>query len=139
MKPNLVPTMSKVDLFDKDGQPVVLQVKLLQYQGRYAVFMADGPGPSVLARGAGALIAQLAGRLELPVAQTSFYRHIYLPHQGSVFGCFQVGWLPEGLVSHYTFSMMAPLIDDLNVRRILKEGTPVQLSYAKLRNLASVG
>lgn len=129
--------MSNVDLFDKDGKPVVLQVKLVQYQGRYAVFMADGSGPSLLARGAGALIAQLAERLALPCAQTSFYRHIYLPLQGSVFGCFQVGWLPEGRVSHYTFSMMAPLIDDLNVRRILKEGTPVPLSYAKQRNLAS--
>lgn len=136
MKTNLLPNLSRIELVDKQGNPVQLLVKLFEHQGRYAVFIEDSAN-GVLARNAGTVISQLVRRLALPVAQTSFYRHIYLPHQGSVFGCFQMGWGEENSINHYTFSMMSPLVDDLAVRRTLKEGKPVSVSYGALRNLSS--
>lgn len=136
MKINLLPTLSSVELLDKQGKTVHLLIRLFELQGRYALFMADGV-EAVLARNAATLIAQLVERLDLPQETTSFYRHIYLPHQGSVFGCFQLGWREGQAVSHYTFAMMTPHIDDVGVRRFLSEGKQVQVSYAKLRNLAT--
>ncbi|UTA48760.1 hypothetical protein L1F30_04250 [Simiduia sp. 21SJ11W-1] len=137
MKPNLLPTLSSVELHDKEGNPVQLQIRLFEYQGKYALFMSDTATKPVLARNAATLIAQLAERLELPVADTQFFRHIYLPHQGSVFGSFQLGWQSDGTISHYTFAMMTPQLEDISIRRFLTEGRQVPVSYAKLRNLAS--
>lgn len=136
MKPNLLPTLSSVELHDKEGRAVQLHIRLYELQGKYALFMADTASAAVLARNAATLITQLAQRLELPVADTQFYRHIYLPHQGSVFGSFQLGWQPDGTISHYTFAMMTPQLEDLSIRRFLAEGRHVPVSYAKLRNLA---
>ena len=136
MKTNLLPSLSNVEVIDKEGKPVNLLIRLYEYQGRFALFMADAPATPVLARNAATFIAQLVSRLALPQDKTSFYRHIYLPHQGSVFGCFQLGWQAGQTVSHYTFSMMTPQIDDLAIRRFLSEGKVVPVSYAKLRNLA---
>ena len=136
MKPNLLPSLSNVELTDKDGKPVQLQIRLFEMNGRYALFMADAPATPVLARNAATFIGQLVARLELPQEVTSFYRHIYMPHQGSVFGCFQLGWKAGQTVSHYTFSMMTPNIEDLGIGRFLSEGKVVPVSYAKLRNLA---
>lgn len=136
MKTNLLPNLSRMELSDKQGNAVQLQVKLFEHQGRFALFIEDSV-QGVLARNAGTIISQLVRRLDLPVAQTSVYRHIYLPHQGSVFGCFQMGWGEGGSINHYTFSMMSPLVDDLAVRRVLKEGKPVNVSYGLLRNLSS--
>ncbi|MBB3169210.1 hypothetical protein [Simiduia aestuariiviva] len=137
MKPNLLPTLSTVELHDKAGLPVQLQIRLYEYQGKYALFMSDAPAAAVLARNAATLINQLANRLELPVADTQFFRHIYLPHQGSVFGSFQLDWRPNNIIGHYTFAMMTPQLEDLGIRRFLSEGRHVPVSYAKLRNLAS--
>jgi len=136
MKPNLLPSLSNVELIDKDGKAVQLHIRLYQHNGRYALFMADVPTAPTLARNAATFIGQLVARLELPQDATSFYRHIYMPHQGSVFGCFQLGWQAGQKVSHYTFSMMTPNIEDLAIRRFLNEGKVVPVSYAKLRNLA---
>ena len=135
MKPNLLPSLSNVELPDKDGKPVQLQIRLFKMNGVFAFFMADAPATPVLARNAATFIGQLVARLELPQEVTSFYRHIYMPHQGSVFGCFQLGWKAGQTVSHYTFSMMTPNIEDLGIRRFLSEGKVVPVSYAKLRNL----
>ena len=136
MKPNLLPNLSNVELHDKEGKAVQLQIRLYEHQGKYALFMADGPTAPVLARNAATLITQLVARLDLPVVDTHFYRHIYLPHQGSVFGAFQLGWLANRTISHYTFAMMTPQLEDLSIRRFLSEGRHVPVSYAKLRNLA---
>lgn len=135
MKANLLPNLSRIELFDKQGDTIELQIKLYQYNGRLALFIEDSAN-GTLARNAGAIIGQLVRRLSLPKTQTSFYRHIFLPHQGSVFGCFQVGWGDNGGVSHYTFSMLAPRIDDLPVRRIVSEGKAVSLSYDLLHKLS---
>lgn len=137
MKPNLLPNLSNVELHDKGGNPVQLQIRLYELHGKYALFMADGPATAVLARNAATLITQLLARLDLPLASTQFYRHIYLPHQGSVFGAFQLGWKADRTIGHYTFAMMTPQLEDLNIRRFLTEGRHVPVSYAKLRNLAS--
>ena len=135
MKTNLLPNLTAVELVDKQGKTVSLQIKLYEYQDQYVLMMADSAN-GVLARNAGTLISQLVERFELPVTRTRFYRHIYLPHQGSVFGSFQLGWGEDQRITHYTFAMMAPQIDDLGVRRVLKEGQVINLRYGAPRKLS---
>ena len=99
--------MTSVLLLDRDNVEVGVDVKVLALAGTVAVFMSDRQNntSSSISRNAATYLAQLAQRLSLHPVSTQFYRHVYHPQQGSMFGRFDIVWSDADLVS-YKFVML---------------------------------
>lgn len=137
MKKNLMPKMVDVNLLDKEGSMVPVSVKLIQHNQREYLFLSDkGSSPeSSIARNTAAFIAQLVERFQLDTTTVSFFRHIYTPESGSVFGHFSIDWQAGKPVS-YTFKVLSNYEQVQKIQTILLEGTAVALSYSQLKNIA---
>ncbi len=137
MKPNLFPKMTAMQVVDREGSSQVLDVKLLCHAEVIGVFMADRT-PGLLARNAATYIPQLLDRLQLQPQTTRFYRHVYLPQQGSLFGRFDIVWRDRDLLS-YHFSMLNNLDEGSRLWEWINGASSVAISYAQTRNLQPVG
>lgn len=135
MKPTTMPKMTGVQLRDRDGVSVTVDVKVFADGGKVAVVMADrsSESSSQIARNAASYIVQLVERLQLHPATTQFYRHVYLPQQGSLFGRFDVVWQDRQLIS-YSFAMLNNLDDGKHLQQWLAIASQVPITYAQTRN-----
>lgn len=130
-----MPKMTGVQLRDRDGVSVTVDVKVFAEGGKVAVVMADrsSESSSQIARNAANYIGQLVERLQLHPATTQFYRHVYLPQQGSLFGRFDVVWQERQLIS-YSFAMLNNLDDGKYLQQWLAIASQVPITYAQTRN-----
>ena len=136
MKTNILPKMTAVLLRDRDGVDVAIDVKVLAAAGSVAVFIADKTSNSsgLIARNGATYIAQLVQRLGLHPASTRFYRHVFTPLQGSLFGRFEVVWADAELVS-YKFVMLNNLDDGKQLQEWIAKAVVVPITYGQTRNL----
>lgn len=122
MQKLLLKDMTCVELLDRDGNMVSIEVDLYQYQETVAVFLSEtAESPGAVARNSATLIEQLQVMLDLDVMNTTFLRHVAMASVGSLFGRFKLTWRGNKVVS-YTFSMISGLGDEKSVSNILKEG-----------------
>ena len=137
MKTNCLPKMTSVLLFDRDKVEVGVDVKVLALAGTVAVFMSDRQNntSSSISRNAATYLAQLAQRLSLHPVSTQFYRHVYNPQQGSLFGRFDIVWSDVELVS-YKFVMLNNLDEGKRLQDWIVKATVVPITYGQTRNLA---
>lgn len=137
MKTNCLPKMTAMLLFDRDNVEVGVDVKVLALAGTVAVFMADrqGNSSSSISRNAATYLAQLARRLGLHPTSTQFYRHVYHPQQGSLFGRFDIVWNDMALVN-YKFVMLNNLDEGKRLQDWIAKATVVPITYGQTRNLA---
>lgn len=124
-------------LLDRDNVEVGVDVKVLALAGTVAVFMADrqGNSSSSISRNAATYLAQLARRLGLHPTSTQFYRHVYHPQQGSLFGRFDIVWNDMALVN-YKFVMLNNLDEGKRLQDWIAKATVVPITYGQTRNLA---
>ena len=129
--------MTSVLLFDRDKVEVGVDVKVLALAGTVAVFMSDRQNntSSSISRNAATYLAQLAQRLSLHPVSTQFYRHVYNPQQGSLFGRFDIVWSDVELVS-YKFVMLNNLDEGKRLQDWIVKATVVPITYGQTRNLA---
>lgn len=139
MKVNLIPDMSAVQLLDRDGCKVQVDIKAFHFQGDTHVFMADraNVGRASIGRNGGVYIPQLAERLALDRNRSYFYRHVFMPASGSLFGRFELEWQQRELAS-YTFSMLNDLDQGRQLKQLLTAAKPVTLSYSQLKNVMPI-
>jgi hypothetical protein len=137
MKTNCLPKMTAMLLLDRDNVEVGVDVKVLALAGTVAVFMADrqGNSSSSISRNAATYLAQLARRLGLHPTSTQFYRHVYHPQQGSLFGRFDIVWNDIALVN-YKFVMLNNLDEGKRLQDWIAKATVVPITYGQTRNLA---
>ena len=137
MKTNCLPKMTAMLLLDRDNVEVGVDVKVLALAGTVAVFMADrqGNSSSSISRNAATYLAQLARRLGLHPTSTQFYRHVYHPQQGSLFGRFDIVWNDIALVN-YKFVMLNNLDEGKRLHDWIAKATVVPITYGQTRNLA---
>ena len=136
MKVNLIPKMSAVQLMDRDGHTVSVDIKAFEYQGQTHVFMSDqaNAGNGSIARNGGVFIPQLNQRFGLEQNDSYFYRHVFLAASGSLFGRFDLNWQDNELID-YTFTMIANSIETFELKALFTQATPITFSYAQLKNL----
>ena len=136
MKVNLIPKMSAVQLTDRDGTNVLVDIKAFERQGQTHVFMSDqaNPGNGSIARNGGVFIPQLSQRFGLQQSDSFFYRHVYLAQSGSLFGRFDLNW-QESELSDYTFTMISNPVETFELKSLFTQATPITFSYAQLKNL----
>ena len=129
--------MTSVLLLDRDNVEVGVDVKVLALAGTVAVFMSDRQNntSSSISRNAATYLAQLAQRLSLHPVSTQFYRHVYHPQQGSMFGRFDIVWSDADLVS-YKFVMLNNLDEGKRLQDWIAKATVVPITYGQTRNLA---
>ncbi|TQV68235.1 hypothetical protein FKG94_23340 [Exilibacterium tricleocarpae] len=129
MKTNLLPKMTAIVVTDRYGNEAGIDIKLVRYDGQLFIFMSDRDRftASGIAHNTGQYLTQLVERLGLDVTRSVFFRHIYTPATGSVFGRFNIKWGADGLDS-YTFNMLNNIDGALDVRRALVEGEMVPVS-----------
>jgi len=114
--------MVEVELLDRDGQPVTLDVALYQYEETVAVFLSEtAEFPGVIARSSATLMEQVREQFELDVMSTTFLKHIEVASVGSLFGRFKLTWRGGEIVS-YTFSMLNGIAEEREVHHIIAEG-----------------
>jgi hypothetical protein len=130
--------MTAVQVIDREGLSQTLDVKLLSQGQEVYVFMSDrtSTGNGLLARNAAVYIPQLLDRFQLDPADTVFFRHVYLPAQGSLFGRYQVVWRERTLAS-YNFSMLNNLGEGRRLKAWIEAASQVPISYAQTRNLST--
>jgi hypothetical protein len=135
MKPTLMPKMTGVQLRDRDGVSVTVDVKVFAHGGKVVVVMADRSTAtsSLIARNAATYIVQLVERLQLHPGATQFFRHVYFPQQGSLFGRFDVVWQEQQLIS-YSFVMLNNLDDGKRLQEWLVTAALVPITYAQARH-----
>lgn len=135
MKATLMPKMTGVQLLDRDGVAVTVDVKVFVQAGSVFVFLADrtSTGSGLIARNAATYIEQLVERLHLHPEATQFFRHVYLPQQGSLFGRFDIVWRARELAS-YKFAMLNNLDEGKRLQEWLLTAAPVAITYAQTRN-----
>lgn len=138
MKPSLFPKMTAVQLVDREGLNQTLDVRLLAQGQEVYVFMADKvtTGNGLLARNAAVYIPQLLDRLQLDPAHARFFRHVYLPTQGSLFGRYEVVWQERQLIS-YSFAMLNNLDEGKRLKAWIEAASTLPISYAQTRNLSA--
>ena len=136
MKVNLIPKMSAVQLMDRDGRRVSVNIKAFERQGQTHVFMSDqsNAGNGSIARNGGIFISQLNQRFGLEQSDSFFYRHVFLAASGSLFGRFDLNW-QDGELSDYTFTMLSSPAETFALKSLFTQATPITLSYAQLKNL----
>ena len=129
--------MTSVLLLDRDKVEVGVDVKVLALAGTVAVFMSDRQNntSSSISRNAATYLAQLSQRLSLHPVSTQFYRHVYNPQQGSLFGRFDIVWSDVELVS-YKFVMLNNLDEGKRLQDWIAKATVVPITYGQTRNLA---
>lgn len=129
--------MTSVLLLDRDNVEVGVDVKVLALAGTVAVFMSDRQNntSSSISRNAATYLGQLAQRLSLHPVSTQFYRHVYHPQQGSMFGRFDIVWSDADLVS-YKFVMLNNLDEGKRLQDWIVKATVVPITYGQTRNLA---
>ena len=129
--------MTSVLLLDRDKVEVGVDVKVLALAGTVAVFMSDRQNntSSSISRNAATYLAQLAQRLSLHPVSTQFYRLVYHPQQGSMFGRFDIVWSDADLVS-YKFVMLNNLDEGKRLQDWIVKATVVPITYGQTRNLA---
>lgn len=139
MKVNLIPGMSAIQLLDRDGCKAQVDIKMFSFQGDTHVFMADraNVGRASIGRNGGVYIPQLAERLALDRSRSYFYRHVFMPASGSLFGRFELEWQQHELTS-YTFSMLNNLDQGQQLKQLLTAAEPVVLSYSQLKNVMPI-
>lgn len=138
MRANLLPEMTGMLLVDKDGNEVSVNVKLFKQNGITYVFIADKDGPeaSSVARNAALFILQLLEQLNLESESTEFFRHIYTPTTGSLFGRFGVVWQGSKLQS-YTFTILNRMDEERFVHSLVANAKSVCLKYSPMRQVAA--
>ena len=140
MRINLLSEMHAVELRDRDGRSACVDVKAFQDQDTTHVFLSDPPavGASSVARNCAIYIAQLVERFDFPIEETQFYRHIYIPDNGSLFGRFNLTW-EQGKLTAYTFSMLNVIDEGQNIHELIERSDPVEFSYAQMKDIAIAG
>lgn len=138
MKANQIPKMTAVLLLDRDAAKVSVDVKAFQYEGETHVFLTDqvDAGSGSVARNCGVFIPQILDRFDLDAATTQFYRHVFKPASGSLFGRFELNW-QDGELAHYTFAMLSTLGENRSMLDLIEQATPITFSYAQVKNLAA--
>ena len=136
MKVNLIPKMSAVQLMDRDGLDVSVDIKAFERRGQTHIFMSDqaNAGNSSIARNGGVFISQLNQRFGLEQNDSFFYRHVFLASSGSLFGRFDLNW-QETELSDYTFTMISNPVETFELKSLFTQATPITFSYAQLKNL----
>lgn len=137
MKTNCLPKMTTMLLLDRDNVETGIDVKVLALAGTVAVFMSDkqSHSSSSISRNAATYLAQLVQRLELHPVSTQFYRHVYHPQQGSLFGRFDIVWSGTELVS-YKFAMLNNLDEGKRLQEWIVKAAVVPITYGQTRDLA---
>lgn len=123
-------------LRDRDGAEVAVDVKVFALAGSIAVFTSDrteNPG-GLISRNAACYLVQLTSRLGLHPTSTSFYRHVYHPLQGSMFGRFDIVWSGSEL-ANYKFAMLSNLDEGKRLREWISNATNVPITYGQTRNI----
>lgn len=137
MKTNQIPKMNAIPLLDKDGEKVYVDIKAFQYLDKTHVFMADqaGVGTGSIARNGSHYICQIIERFSFDPLACVFYRHVYKPLNGSLFGRFNLQW-HNGELQNYTFTMLNHLDHGRALESMLAKAEPVAFSYAQIKNFA---
>lgn len=135
MKINLLPTMTPILLRDREGVEVAVDVKVFALAGNISVFTSDRTvNPSgLISRNAACYLAQLTFRLGLHPVSTSFYRHVFHPVQGSLFGHFDIVW-NGGELASYKFAMLSNLDEGKRLQEWISKATNVPITYGQTRN-----
>lgn len=128
--------MTPVLLLDREGVEVAVDIKVLALAGSISVFISDKQTSTAgsISRNAAAYLVQLVRRLGLHPVSTHFYRHVYNPQQGSLFGRFDIVWQDAELVS-YKFVMLNNLDEGKQLREWIVKATVVPITYGQTRNL----
>ena len=140
MRMNLLSEMHSVQLRDRDGRSANVDVKAFQEQDITHVFLSDPPavGASSVARNCAIYITQLVERFDFSIEHTQFYRHIYIPDNGSLFGHFNLTWENEKLID-YTFSMLNVVDEGKKMHELIGRSESVVFSYSQMKNIAVAG
>lgn len=133
MKTNLLPKMTSMLLRDREGVDVAVDVKVFAAAGSVSVFLSDRANTlGLIARNAATYVPQLVQRLGLHPVSTSFFRHVYHPQQGSMFGRFDIVWSGSDLVS-YKFAMLNNLDEGKKVQEWIAKASVVPITYGQTR------
>lgn len=137
MKATCLPKMTVMLLLDRDNVEVGVDVKVLALAGTVAVFMSDRQNiaSGSISRNAATYLPQLVQRLGLHPVSTQFYRHVFHPQQGSLFGRFDIVWNEAELVS-YKFVMLNNLDEGKRLQEWIAKATAVPITYGQTRDLA---
>lgn len=136
MKKNLLPSMQKISMKDKNGSDFSMSIEVRRNETTTYVFVADTHqlGSSRIAQDAVYYFDKLCRLLKLDGDKTVFFRHIYQEHMGSLFGRFLVNWNAQPEPS-YRFQMLTNIDDLQSVNRLLTTST--KLNVEELRKSAS--
>lgn len=139
MKINLLPKMTPMLLRNREGMEVAVDVKVFALAGNVSVFASDKTDhPSgLISRNAACYLLQLAQRLGLHSTSTHFYRHVYHPVQGSLFGKFDIVWKGTDLVS-YKFRMLNNLDEGKRMQEWIAKASEAPITYGQTRNIAGI-
>lgn len=129
IKKNLLPTMQKVKMTDKDGEEFSLWMEVRRGENGTYVFVSDSSqlGTSRLAQDTVYYFSKICRRLNLDSDSTVFYRHIYQENMGSMFGRFHIDWSAQPEPS-YKFHMLTNIDELQSVTKLLKATAFVDLA-----------
>lgn len=128
MKKNLLPSMRKVKMTDRQGEEFAMWIEVRKSDDNTYVFLSDTHqlGTSRIAQDAVYLFAKVAKRLNLDAKNSVFYRHIYQEQMGSLFGKFNVDWENKSGPS-YKFQMLTNIDDLQSVSKVIAASERVSL------------
>jgi|GEM_PF-3008606 len=123
MRIDLLPDMQTESLLCRSGGQVEIFVENIQYQGRHHIFLREQHrfSESSIASNAMTFVEQLLRRYQLEPKQSHFYRYVYTPTVGALFGCFSIDW-QSGSAASYSFKMLNQLEAQQQLEPIIKLG-----------------
>lgn len=126
MRIDLLPDMQTESLLCRSGEQVEIFVEVIQYQGLHHVFLREQHrfSESSIASNAMTFVEQLLQRYQLDSSQSHFYRYVYTPAVGALFGCFSIDW-QAGSAASYSFKMLNQLEAQQQLEPIVKLGERV--------------
>jgi len=128
MKKNLLPSMRKVKMTDRQGEEFAMWIEVRKTADKTYVFLSDTHqlGASKIAQDAVYFFTKISKRLNLDEKKSIFYRHIYQEQMGSLFGKFNVDWENQSGPS-YKFQMLTNIDDLQSVSKIISASESVSL------------
>jgi hypothetical protein len=127
MRTDLLPDMASEPLQSRSGESVSILIKVLQLDGKYHVFMREKHrfSDSSIASNALLFVEQILKNYQLDGENCKFYRYVFTPATGALFGCFNINW-SGALAENYSFKMLNQQEAIQKLSFLLKHGSVTQ-------------
>lgn len=126
MRTDLLPDMVSESLQSRNGSDVSILIKVLQFEGQHHVFMREQHrfSDSSIASNALLFVEQLLKSHKLDSSSCNFYRYVFTPATGALFGRFSIDWNGDDAES-YSFKMLNQQEATQQLGPMLRQGLAV--------------